>query len=64
MVEQKNKNEEEDEQKIESEGWAIFRADGVEIQLNLKQIMETEEGENHEDNSVDGDAEQYLIGKS
>ncbi|CAB1448493.1 unnamed protein product [Pleuronectes platessa] len=40
--EEKRGDREEDEQKLESEGWAVFRADGVEIQLNLKQRLERE----------------------
>lgn len=57
----------EDEQKLESEGWAIFRADGVEFQLNLKQRVERERNDNAEHDAGkddDDDAEQYFIGES
>lgn len=57
----------EDEQKLESEGWAVFRADGVEFQLNLKQRVERERNDNAEHDAGkddDDDAEQYFIGES
>lgn len=66
-VKEENKEDnEEDEQKLGSEGWAIFSADGVEIQLNLKQMVEKASKENAEDaeKEDDNDAEQFFIGKS
>lgn len=63
--EEKNEDNEEDEQKLGSEGWAIFRADEVEIQLNLKQRVEKERTENAEKNDDDDTVdEQFFIGKS
>lgn len=56
----------QDKQKQGSEGWAIFTADGVEIQLNLKQMVENERKENADNAEPqdDNDAEQFFIGKS
>uniref|UniRef100_A0A665VY74 Myosin light chain kinase 2, skeletal/cardiac muscle-like n=1 Tax=Echeneis naucrates TaxID=173247 RepID=A0A665VY74_ECHNA len=64
-VEEEEKSEDikEEEHKPESEDWAIFRADGVEIQLNLKQRLERERNENDTVEKYNDDAEQYFIGK-
>ncbi|XP_070830781.1 myosin light chain kinase 2, skeletal/cardiac muscle [Chaetodon trifascialis] len=63
--EQEKENNVEDEQELESEGWAVFRADGVEIQLNLKQRVERERQEidaEHDGEKEDEDeAERYFI---
>lgn len=61
---EKREDNDEDEHKLESEGWAVFRADGVEIQLNLKQRVERERKANDAAKEEDDDAERYLIGKS
>lgn len=62
---EKNEDNEENEQKLGSEGWAIFRADEVEIQLNLKQRVEKRRKENAEQNDDDDTIdEQFFIGKS
>ena len=58
--------------KLESEGWAVFRADGVEIQLNLKERLERvmkendagKEEEEEEEEEEEAEAERYFIGKS
>ncbi|KAM8839168.1 uncharacterized protein mylk4a isoform 3-T4 [Synchiropus picturatus] len=59
------KREDEDEEKLESEGWAVFRADGVELELDLKQKVEQRRQEfDCEDKSEtreDDDAERYFI---
>ncbi|XP_029381420.1 myosin light chain kinase 2, skeletal/cardiac muscle isoform X2 [Echeneis naucrates] len=62
-VEEEEKSEDikEEEHKPESEDWAIFRADGVEIQLNLKQRLERERNENDTVEKYNDDAEQYFI---
>ncbi|KAM6919242.1 uncharacterized protein mylk4a [Xenentodon cancila] len=66
--EQKEDDNKEDEQNLESEGWAIFKADGIEFQLNLQQRVERErkekDAENDEekrDEDDDDDAERFLI---
>ncbi|XP_062261279.1 myosin light chain kinase 2, skeletal/cardiac muscle isoform X2 [Platichthys flesus] len=62
MEEEKRGDREEDEQKLESEGWAVFRADGVEIQLNLKQRLETEKkGNDAEKEEEDEEEERFFI---
>ncbi|XP_028988740.1 myosin light chain kinase 2, skeletal/cardiac muscle isoform X2 [Betta splendens] len=57
------KEDEEGEQGQGSEGWAIFTADGVEIQLNLKQMLEKREKESADgaETEDDADAEQFFI---
>ncbi|XP_076601619.1 uncharacterized protein mylk4a [Chaetodon auriga] len=63
--EEEKENNVEDEQELESEGWAVFRADGVEIQLNLKQRVERErqdkDAEHDGEKEDDDDAERYFI---
>ncbi|XP_018532010.1 myosin light chain kinase 3 isoform X2 [Lates calcarifer] len=60
--EEKGEDNKEDEQNLESEDWAIFRADGVEIKLNLKQKMERERKDNDaEKEDEDDDVERYHI---
>ncbi|KAI3374317.1 hypothetical protein L3Q82_006158 [Scortum barcoo] len=63
--EKKKDDNEEDEQSLESEGWAIFKADGVEFQLNLKQRVESERKDNDAENDAekeeDDDVERYFI---
>ncbi|XP_067331464.1 myosin light chain kinase 2, skeletal/cardiac muscle isoform X2 [Channa argus] len=57
--EDRKQDGEEDEQKLESEGWAIFTANGVEIELNQNQMVEWKENDvKKEDDDI---AEQYFI---
>ncbi|XP_053186588.1 myosin light chain kinase 3 [Scomber japonicus] len=56
----------EDEQILESEGWAVFRADGVEFQLDLKARVEQERQKKEAENDVetksdDDEPERYYI---
>lgn len=58
----------EDEQMLESEGWAVFRADGVEFQLDLKARVEQERQKKEAEDDVetksdDDDPERYYIGE-
>ncbi|XP_029930117.1 myosin light chain kinase 2, skeletal/cardiac muscle isoform X2 [Myripristis murdjan] len=67
--EEEEKAEEEDEkQNLESDGWAVFRADGVEIQMELKQRVEKKRQEENvtesKDDDDDDDAERYFIDNS
>ncbi|XP_070775520.1 myosin light chain kinase 2, skeletal/cardiac muscle [Enoplosus armatus] len=63
--EEKKEDNKEDEQRLESEGWAVFRADGVEFQLNLEQKVKRARNENDAENYAeeedDEDAERYFI---
>ncbi|KAM7400534.1 hypothetical protein PAMA_004966 [Pampus argenteus] len=63
--EERKEDNEEDKQNFESEGWAVFRADGVEFQLDLKQRVERErkelDAEDDAEKEDDGDAERYFI---
>lgn len=67
---EKKEDNEEDEQGFESDGWAVFKADGIEFQLDLKQRVERERKENDAENDADkeedddDDAERYFIGES
>ncbi|XP_030259095.1 myosin light chain kinase 3 isoform X3 [Sparus aurata] len=65
---EKKKVSEEDEQRLESEGWAVFRADGVEFQLNLKQRVAAARKDNDAEQDAekedDDDAERYFIDTS
>ncbi|XP_054452589.1 myosin light chain kinase 3 [Anoplopoma fimbria] len=66
--EAKKEDNEEEEQNLESEGWAVFRADGIQFQLNLKQRVERERKVNDAvedaEEEEDEDAEQYFIDTS
>ncbi len=70
MVEEEVKKgeKEEEEQMLESEGWAFFKADGVEFQLNLKQRLENERKDKNAERDAaktdNDDAERYFIGES
>ncbi|XP_037314280.2 myosin light chain kinase 2, skeletal/cardiac muscle isoform X3 [Pungitius pungitius] len=59
---------EADEQKLESEGWAVFRADGIQFQLNLKQRVERERKEKEAEKDAEGEdggeVERYFIDTS
>ncbi|XP_034559332.1 myosin light chain kinase 2, skeletal/cardiac muscle isoform X2 [Notolabrus celidotus] len=62
--EEKKEGDEEDAQRPESEGWAVFKAEGVEIQFDLKQLLERErKGMDavKEDDEDDDDVERYFI---
>ncbi|KAM9790042.1 uncharacterized protein mylk4a [Neosynchiropus ocellatus] len=64
-AEDKEKREDEDEQKLESEGWAVFRADGVELEFDLKRKVEQRRQEFGPENQLemveDDDMERYFI---
>lgn len=72
--EDRKENNEEDEQEDEQEsgGWAVFKADGVEFQIDLKQRVERERKDNNAEDDAekededddDDDAERYYIGES
>ncbi|XP_010744866.3 myosin light chain kinase 2, skeletal/cardiac muscle isoform X2 [Larimichthys crocea] len=67
--ENRKENNEEDEQEDEQEsgGWAVFKADGVEFQIDLKQRVERERKDNNAEDDAekedddDDDAERYYI---
>ncbi|XP_071348415.1 myosin light chain kinase 2, skeletal/cardiac muscle isoform X2 [Trachinotus anak] len=59
--EEKRDDNKEEGQKLESEDWAVFKADGVEIQFNLKQRLERERKENNAEKEDDENAERYFI---
>lgn len=54
---------EDDEQEPQTEDWAIFRADGVEIQLKLKERIENPENGEQTQEDDDDDVEKFFIGK-
>ncbi|XP_053739295.1 myosin light chain kinase 2, skeletal/cardiac muscle [Synchiropus splendidus] len=61
-AEEVEKREDEDEEKLESEGWAVFRADGVELEFDLKQKVERRRQEFDKSETLeDDDAERYFI---
>ncbi|KAM4556752.1 uncharacterized protein mylk4a [Fundulus diaphanus] len=60
--EEQQKEDEEDEQGSKHEDWAMFKADGVEIQLNLKGKLEKERQENADEKKPEDDhAERFFI---
>ncbi|XP_065810182.1 myosin light chain kinase 2, skeletal/cardiac muscle isoform X5 [Labrus bergylta] len=64
MEEDKKEDNEEGEQRSESEGWAFFRAEGVEVQFDLKERLERAQKENDaevEDDDDEEDVERYFI---
>lgn len=68
MEEKKTEDKEEEEEKAESGDWAVFKADGVEFQINLKERLERERTDtraeqDEKDDDADDDAERYFIGK-
>lgn len=63
-VEEEEENKNKDEKKAESEGWAVFKADGIELQLNLKQQVEKEREKDDAEKEDDDGPEQYFIGES
>lgn len=66
--EEKEEDKEDDEEQLESEGWAVFKADGVEFQINLKERLEkmrTDKDAKHDaEKDDDEDVERYFIGES
>lgn len=65
--EEKEEDKEDDEQQLESEGWAVFKADGVEFQLNLKEKLEKDRKDQSlkqdAEKDDDEDVERYFIGE-
>ncbi|XP_044076520.1 myosin light chain kinase 2, skeletal/cardiac muscle isoform X2 [Siniperca chuatsi] len=63
--EKKKEDNKGDDQRLKSEDWAVFRADGVEFQLNLKQRVKRarkeNDAENYAEEEDDEDAERYFI---
>ncbi|KAF7222445.1 myosin light chain kinase 2, skeletal/cardiac muscle isoform X1 [Nothobranchius furzeri] len=64
--EQKKDINEEDEQRPHCADWAVFKADGIEIQMNLREKVEIERQEysddlKKEEDEVDDDAERFFI---
>lgn len=59
---EEDKEEEEEEQRAESEGWGVFKADGVEIRVKLKEMLETEQEEDTEGED-DVNVERFFIGE-
>ncbi|XP_028449200.1 myosin light chain kinase 2, skeletal/cardiac muscle isoform X5 [Perca flavescens] len=66
--EEKKEDNEEEEEKLEAEGWAVFRADGIELQLDLKQRVERErrekDAEMDAEKEDDKNVERYFIDTS
>lgn len=66
--EEKEEDKEDDEQALESEGWAVFKADGVEFQINLKEKLEKmrkdKDAKQDAEKEDDEDVERYFIGES
>lgn len=70
QVKQEEKEEDKrDDEKLllESEGWAVFKADGVEFQLNLKEKLEKDRKDlsikQDAEKEDDEDVERYFIGE-
>lgn len=68
MTVEKKGEKEEGEENPESDDWAVFKADGVEFQINLKERLEKGRKENGTEQDVekeeeDDDVERYFIGK-
>lgn len=69
MTEEKKGDKEEGEENPESDDWAVFKADGVEFQINLKERLEKERKDNGTEQDVekndddDDDVERYFIGE-
>lgn len=66
--EKKEEDKEDDEEQLESEGWAVFKADGVEFQINLKERLEKmrkdKDAKHDAEKEDDEDVERYFIGES
>lgn len=69
MTEEKKEDKEEGEENPECDDWAVFKADGVEFQINLKDRLEKEKKDNgteqdvEKDDDDDDDVERYFIGE-
>lgn len=70
IEEKETEAEKEDEQDPDSEDWAVFKADGVEFQINLKERLErerkdtgAEQDAEKADDDDDDDVERYFIGE-
>ncbi|XP_030016390.1 myosin light chain kinase 2, skeletal/cardiac muscle isoform X2 [Sphaeramia orbicularis] len=68
QIEQTEKNkQEDDEQNLDSDGWAVFKADGVELNFDLKEMVERErrekntESDEKQEDEDDDEAERYFI---
>lgn len=65
---EKEEDREDDEQQLESEGWAVFKADGVEFQLNLKEKLEKDRkdqtAKQDAEKEDDEDVDRYFIGET
>ncbi|XP_034744076.1 myosin light chain kinase 2, skeletal/cardiac muscle isoform X4 [Etheostoma cragini] len=66
--EEKKEDNEEEEKKLDSEGWAVFRADGIELQFDLKQRVGRERREKDAEmdskKEDDENVERYFIDTS
>lgn len=67
MLEEKKGDKEEGEENPECDDWAVFKADGVEFQINLKERLEKEKKDNGTEQDVEkeeeDDVERYFIGE-
>lgn len=68
MTEEEKGDKEEGEETPESDDWAVFKADGVEFQINLKERLEKERKDNGTEQDIekdddDDDVERYFIGE-
>lgn len=67
MMEEKKGDKEEGEENPECDDWAVFKADGVEFQINLKERLEKEKKDNVTEQDVakeeEDDVERYFIGE-
>lgn len=56
---------EDDDESSEHEDWACFKADGIQIQFNLKEKLEKGKLENADEKTTDDDqSERFFIGES
>lgn len=62
-VEEEKDGNEDDEPKPQTEDWAIFSADGVEIQLNLKERIDNAGNGEQTQEEDDDDTEKFFIGE-
>lgn len=60
---EEQKEDEEDGERSQNEDWAVFKAEGVAIQLNLREKLEKGRQENVGEKRIDDDqAERFFIG--
>lgn len=68
MMNEETGDKEEEEENPESDDWAVFKANGVEFHINLKERLEKGRQGNGTEQDVekdnDDDVERYIIGKS